>query len=160
MSEMPRKTLLKGETDLAVSDLAEILAAQHMLGKKDEIMRQLRYFTSEGLLKTVGAIHTGSGRSRLYARSTLIKAVVLLRLFQSGATVGLIKDYIAALEDFTSEKYKTKSLLDGCKRLKKPTIYLVIPDGRNKMAAELSEKGSRKIKSDVDYIIIQMGRFL
>jgi hypothetical protein len=159
---MPRKTLLKAERDVAVSDLAEVLATKHMLGEKDEIMRQLRYFTSEGLLKTVGAIHTGSGRRRLYAQSALIKAVVLLRLFQSGATVGLIKDYIAALEDFTLDKYKTTNLLDACKHLKRPTIYLVIPDKRYKMAAGLFEKGAAatKVNSNVDYITIQMGRFL
>jgi hypothetical protein len=147
----------------SVSDLAEILANQHKLGKKDELMRQLRYFTSEGLLETVGAIHTGSGRKRHYSQDTLIKAVVLSRLFQSGATIGLMKAYISALEDFIQQEYKTKNLLVACRMLERPTIYLALPDERYKIAkASLFDwKDAVEIFTpNVDFIAIQIDRFL
>jgi hypothetical protein len=147
----------------SVSDLAAILANQHKLGKKDELMRQLRYFTSEGLLETVGEIHTGSGRKRQYSQESLVKAVVLSRLYQSGATVGLMKGYIGALEDFIQREYETKNLLVACRMVERPTIYLALPDERYKIAkASLFDwKDAVKIfKPNVDFIAIQIGRFL
>jgi hypothetical protein len=147
----------------SVSDLAQILAMQHKLGKKDELMRQLRYFTSEGLLETIGEIHTGSGRKRHYSQDTLIKAVVLSRLFQSGATVGLMKAYMNALEEFVQRRYKTKSLLIACRTLERPTIYLALADERYKIA-EVGlfgwEEAVKTFKPDVDFIAIQIARFL
>ena len=156
--------MLEAERNLTVSDLAEILATQHQLGEKDVIMRQLRYFTAERLLETVGPIHTGSGRSRLYSESALIKAVVLLRLFQSGATVGLMKEYISALQKFTVRVFKTKDLRVACRGLQKPTIFLILPDLRHKIgvAGRLIEwdYAVASIKPNIDFIAIQIARFL
>jgi hypothetical protein len=156
--------LPEAESNLAVSDLAEILATQHKLGEKGEIMRQLRYFTAEGLLETVGSLHTGSGRKRVYSASAVIRAVVLLRLFQSGATVGLMKDYMAALEKFTSRRYKTKDLQVACRGLIRPTIFLILPDRRYKIgvAGRLLawKKGVAEVPLDIDFIAIQIARFL
>lgn len=151
------------ENGLSVSDLADALATKHKLGDRDEIMRRLRYFTSESLLETVGSVHTGSGRKRLYPASALIKSVVLLRLFQSGATVGVMKAYMTALEGFTMKKYKTKDLLTACGGVKRPTIFLVLPDQRySRTRARLAEWDSAlaTVKPNVDFTIIQIARFL
>jgi hypothetical protein len=152
------------EAERTVSDLAEILATQHRLGERDVIMRQLRYFTAEGLLETVGPIHTGSGRSRLYSESALIKAVVLLRLFQSGATVGLMKKYMTALQKFTVRVFRTNDLRVACRDLNKPTIFLILPDLRYKIgvAGRLMEwdYAVASIKPNIDFIAIQIARFL
>ena len=148
---------------LAVSDLADVLAMRHRLGERDEIMRRLRYFTSEGLLETVGSPHTGSGRKRLYPPSALLKAVVLLRLFQSGATVGVMKSYITALERFTVKVYKTRDLLKACKVLQRPTIFLVLPDQRySRTSARLVEfeKSLKTVKRNADFMVIQIARFV
>ena len=148
----------------AVSDLAEILSTLHKLGDKDLIRRRLRYFTSERLLDTVGAVHTGSGRSRLYSQSAMLKAVVLLRLFQMGATVGLMKEYMEALEEFISRVFNTKDLLVACRRLPKPTIFLILPDLRYKigMAGRLIDwdEAVASLPENIDYITIQIYRFL
>jgi hypothetical protein len=47
-----RKTMPEIEKQLAVSDIAEILANRHKLGDYEEVLRRLRYFTAEGLLET------------------------------------------------------------------------------------------------------------
>lgn len=152
------------EDGASVSDLADALAYQHLLGDRDEIMRRLRYFTGKSLLETVGSLHTGSGRKRVYPPSALIKAVVLLRLFQSGTTVGVMKAYIIALERFTMKAYKTRDLLKVCKRMKRPTIFIVLPDQRySRTRARLFEwecANLKTVKSNVDFTVIQMARFL
>jgi hypothetical protein len=152
------------EKQLAVSDIADILANRHLLGEYEEVLRRLRYFTSEGLLKTVGSLHTGSGRRRLYPPSALITAVVLLRLFELGATVGRMKEYMTALQSFALDHYETKDLLDACKRLKTPTIFLIIPDRHYtmKVAGLLLNRGSalKSIKPNIDVVMIQIERFL
>jgi hypothetical protein len=159
-----RTTMPEVEKHLAVSEIAEILAKQHKLGEYDEVLRRLRYFTSEGLLETVGSLHTGSGRRRLYPPSAMITAVVLLRLFQSGATVGLMKDYMTALQKFTLKSYKTKNLLEACQGLKKPTIFLILPDRRYKIgvAGRLLdwEKALASVRPNIDFTVIQIERFL
>ncbi len=159
---MSKVNLAEAKT-LSVSDLAEVMASQHKLGEKDELTRQLRYFTTEGLLETASAIHTGSGRKRLYSKESLVRAAVLSRLFESGATVGLMKSYMAALDQFNQRKHKTKNLLVACRELKRPTIYLVIPDQRYKIGtAGLFdwEEAVKEFKPNVDFIAIQIGRFL
>jgi DNA-binding transcriptional MerR regulator len=152
------------ERTYAVSDLAEILATQHKLGDKDVIKRRLRYFTSERLLDTVGAVHTGSGRRRLYSQSAMLKAVVLIRLFQMGATVGLMKEYMEALQEFTLRVFNTKDLLVACRGLEKPTIFLILPDLRYKIgvAGRLMEwkYAVASIRPNIDFIAIQIYRFL
>jgi len=155
--------MLSREKGLAVSDLADALAITHKLGDRDEIMRRLRYFTSEGLLETVGSVHTGSGRKRFYPPSALIKSVVLLRLFQSGATVGVVKSYMSALQRFTMKVYKTKDLVKACSGLDRPTIFLVLPDQRySRTTARLAgwDDALKKVKQDADFIVIQIARFL
>jgi hypothetical protein len=148
---------------LAVSDLADALAITHKLGDRDEVMRRLRYFTSEGLLETIGSVHTGSGRKRLYSPSALIKAVVLLRLFQSGATVGVMKLYMSALEGFTMNTYKTRDLVKACGGLNRPTIFLVLPDQRySRTTARLEgwDAALKHVHKDADFMVIQIARFL
>ena len=152
-----------GEKDLAVSGLADALAITHKLGDRDEVMRRLRYFTSEGLLETVGSVHTGSGRKRFYSPSALIKGVVLLRLFQSGATVGVMKSYMSALERFTMKTYETRDLVKACSGLDRPAIFLVLPDHRySRTTARLEgwDDALKHVKENVDFILIQIARFL
>lgn len=148
---------------LAVSDLANVLAITHKLGEREEIMRRLRYFTSEGLLETVGSVHTGSGRKRLYPPSAVMKSVLLLRLFQSGATVGVMKSYASALENFTMKVYKTKDLSKACQGLGRPAIFLILPDQRySRTKARLAEWDTslRRVNRNIDFIVIQIARFL
>jgi len=151
------------EKGLGVSDLADALSIKHKLGHRDEIMRRLRYFTSESLLETIGSVHTGSGRKRLYPPSALIKAVILLRLFQSGATVGVMKNYMSALEKFTKKVYKTSDLLKACDGLERPTVFLVLPDQRySHTTARLAgwDAALKSVKENADFTVIQIARFL
>ena len=74
-----------------------------------------------------------------------------------------MKEYVAALESFTMEMYKTKDLLRACKRLNRPTIFLVLPDQRySRTTARLEEwdSGLNDAKKNVDFIVIQIARFL
>jgi hypothetical protein len=151
------------EKGLSVSDLADALATKHKLGDRDEIMRRVRYFTTEQLLETIGSMHTGSGRKRLYPPSALIKAVVLLRLFQTGATVGMMKSYMKALEAFAMKVYQTKDLLKACEKLVRPTIFIVLPDQRySHTTVRLSsfDAALKHVKPNADFIVIQIARFL
>lgn len=159
---MPKVNSAEDKT-FSVSDLAEIMASKHRLGKKDELTRQLRYFTTEGLLETVSTIHTGSGRKRLYSKESFVRGAILSRLFESGATVGLIKSYMAALDEFNRRKYQTTNLLVACSELQKPTVYLVIPDQRYKIGTVglfSWTEAVKKFSPNVDFIAIQIGRFL
>lgn len=151
------------EEDLSVSDLARVLSIKFRLGGQSELMRQLRYFTMEGLLETVGSVHTGSGRKRLYPPSILIKAVVLLRLSQSGAKVGIMKRHIKALEAFIRHAYGTRDLSDACSGLKHPAVYFELPDQRHGLVrARLVERDGllATVKPNVDFIVIQLARYL
>ena len=151
------------EKGLSVSDMADALATKHKLGDRDEIMRRLRYFTTEQLLETIGSMHTGSGRKRLYPPSALIKAVVLLRLFQTGATVGMMKSYMDTLEAFAMKVYKTKDLVKACEGLDRPTVFVVLPDQRySRTTVRLSgfDAALKRVRANADFMVIQIARFL
>ena len=127
-------------------------------------MRRLRYFTSEGLLVTVGSMHTGSGKKRLYPESALITAVILLRLDEIGATVGKMMDYMSALHKYVQRHYETNDLLDVCRELERPTIVLRVPDRRDNrgVAGRLLgwDDALRSLRPNNDFIVIQVERFL
>ena len=90
------------------------------LGKREEIMRVVRHYTAEGLLETVGAVNTGTGKKRTYPEEALLKAVILLRLNQLGVPIGVIRHLVRGLTKATDRKLSA-SLLEAVRhRLKRP----------------------------------------
>jgi hypothetical protein len=75
-----------------------------------------------------------------------------------------MKEYMTALHSFAQRRYKTKNLLDACKGLKRPTIFLIIPDRLYKIgvAGRLLnwETALKSIKPNIDVVVIQIERFL
>lgn len=116
--------------ELALSELTDRLVRRYKLGDEGEVMRRLRYFTTEGLLETVGSINTGSGKKRLYPASALIAARILLRLDEIGATVGKMRDYLTALRVSVEKQYETKDLDAVCSELERPTVVFSVPSRR------------------------------
>jgi hypothetical protein len=149
---------------LALSDIAENLATRHRLGEYEEVLRRLRYFSAEGLLETVGPTHTGSGKKRLYPQSALIISAILLRLFETCATAGRMKEYMRALHKFVRREYQNKNLLEACLQLKRPTIIITVPDHSHAMSnsGQLLEWPAAldSIKPNTDVVVIQIYRFL
>jgi hypothetical protein len=59
----------------------------------DFVMRQIKHWTNNKLIRTTGTMHSGRGRSRSYAKEELIAAAYLLRLSRYGLTIGQLESF-------------------------------------------------------------------
>ena len=99
---------------LTAAGFARVLSEKHGLGDTTTIFRMVRHLTAQGLLDTVGAVNTGSGRSRLYSSAALVNAAVLLRLHRLGGTVGQMREVVNALKQSLKNDYKTTDIVTVC----------------------------------------------
>ena len=128
------------------------------------IFRLVRHLTAQGLLDTVGAVNTGSGRRRLYSAGARVNAAVLLRLHRLGGTVGLMREAINALKQGLKKDYHTTDIIAACEGMERPTLFIFVPNekGYGKMSVRLKDwsTAAETLNPDKDVFVIQLGRFL
>ncbi len=74
----------------SVSQLAERVAPTTDKAEVARITRQLRHWTLTGVLKPLGATHTGAGRHRRYSGDAVHVAALLIELSNLGLPVGAL----------------------------------------------------------------------
>ncbi len=74
----------------SVSQLAERVAPSADKAEVARITRQLRHWTLTGVLKPLGATHTGAGRHRRYSGDAVHVAALLIELSNLGLPVGVL----------------------------------------------------------------------
>ena len=74
----------------SVSQLAERVAPTADKAEVARITRQLRHWTLTGVLKPLGATHTGAGRHRRYSGDAVHVAALLIELSNLGLPVGVL----------------------------------------------------------------------
>jgi len=86
-----------------VSELADLIGRKRPTGWKTDAVRQLRYWTAEGVLLPEGQKHTGAGRHRRYGAETAYLGAVLLELAEMGIPIGLLKGISRELQAISLE---------------------------------------------------------
>ena len=153
----------RSEELLTAAGIARVLSEKHGLGDTTTIFRLVRHLTAQGLLDTVGAVNTGSGRSRLYSAAALVNAAVLLRLHRLGGTVGQMREVVNALKQSLKKDYKTTDIVTACESLERPTLFIFVPDaGHTKISVRLKDwsEAAETLNPDRDVLVIQIKRFL
>ena len=74
----------------SVSQLAQRVAPTAGKAEVAQITRQLRHWTLTGVLKPLGATHTGAGRHRRYSGDAVHVAALLIELSRLGLPVGVL----------------------------------------------------------------------
>jgi hypothetical protein len=75
--------------DLTLTELVTSVAGSVPRIRRDLVKRRLAHWSSRGVLKPIGQLHVGSGRSRLFDPEQAYIAAVLLRL--PVVTIGRLK---------------------------------------------------------------------
>jgi len=147
---------------LTATAIARILADQHGLGEALLLFRTLRHFTNQGLIDTVGAVNTGSGRSRLYAPAELVHAAILLRLHRLGVTVGFMRETMRALKRNLKDDYGTADIAVAAKDMVRPAIFVFVPDAAHPTPSVRLRPldDAPQLRQERDVVVIQIGRFL
>ena len=147
---------------LTATRIARILSEQHGIGEAHALFRTIRHITNQGLVDTVGAVNTGSGRSRLYTPSALIYVAILLKLHRSGITAGFMRETVKALNLHLKDDHKTRDIIRAAEGMEQVTIFIIIPDGpEGAVSVHLRPWASvSKLSSQRDGIVIHIGRFL
>ena len=142
--------------------LAEELRTRLGLKETASVARMIRHYTNEGLLETVGAVNTGTGRKRLYVEDAVLMAGVLLRFNRLGIPVGIMKELLRVLRKHLSAKHSGRGLLEVCEQMKKPCLFLTIPgdNDRRVFEARILEKDAFVTAPDLDAIVIQLARYV
>jgi hypothetical protein len=151
-----------GDVRLTAAGIARELFVKG-LGGPATALRQVRYFTNEGLLKPEGLVNTGSGRKRMYRPGAVVEAAFFLRLYDLKMTVGMMKQIREALVKDLIARHKTNDIVQACARLDRPTVFVVVPQhNRSLTSVRLLEfdVGVKTIKEETDAVMIQLKRFL
>jgi DNA-binding transcriptional MerR regulator len=130
----------KIEKTYTAAGVAEKLATMMNERAKPEIIRTIRHYAGVALLMPIGAVNTGTGNKRLYPRDAIVRAAVLLWLNRLGIPVGVLRELFAKFEHYLMKKFKTNDLIDICKSLSNPYMFLIVP-----------QDGDPKTK---DYVIV------
>jgi DNA-binding transcriptional MerR regulator len=150
------------DTQYTSTGIAEALAARLGLKAKVDTARMIRHYTSSGLLKTVGAVHTGTGRKRVYSEDAVLQAGVLLRLNRLGVPVGVVKEMLAQLRRNLAVRHGNKTLLEVSRAMEDPCLFLVIPDenGSGLQTKILERKKFDEAPAGIDAVVISLAKFL
>ena len=151
-----------GQSQYTSTGIAEALVTRLGLAAKVDVARMIRHYTNGGLLKTVGAVHTGTGRKRVYSEDAVLQAGVLLRLNRLGVPVGVMKEMLTQLRRNLSVNHGNQTLLQVCQTMDDPCLFLVIPDdkGRSLQTKVLERKKFDGAPSDIDAVVISLAKFL
>lgn len=79
--------------ELTTRDLAEQLAGKSSGKDFASALRQVQHWTELDHLGTLGAKNTGTGRSRLYGKNELFKAIILRELVRIGVRVAELEGF-------------------------------------------------------------------
>jgi hypothetical protein len=154
----------ESKEQLTAAGLARCLSDDLGFGDEIAVFRLVRHLTAQGLLETVGAVNTGSGRRRLYERASLSHAAILLKLQRLGAPVGVMREVIGALKRGLRKDRGTSNIINACKGMEQPTLFILVPTDRKhgKVSVHLRDgnDGFEKIYPDSDFFVIRIGRFL
>src|SRR4051794_25494072 len=93
----PRPVGKAPQTQFTAKGIAARLVNLNLGRDEDEIFRMVRHYSNHGLIDTVGAVHTGSGRSRVYSDEAMLLAGILFRLNRLGVPVGVMKELLSGL---------------------------------------------------------------
>jgi hypothetical protein len=96
---------------LTVSELAERITRNRPAEWKTDVVRQIRYWTVEGVLRPDGPKHTGAGRHRRYAAEAVYLGAVVLELAEIRIPVGLLKEISGALQIIAQVRESRKGRL-------------------------------------------------
>jgi DNA-binding transcriptional MerR regulator len=75
---------------LTVAELAEVIVRQVVGERTAPVIRRLRHWTLAGILKPIGAAHSGSGHHRRYSRDSIPIAAVLNWLANRGLSITML----------------------------------------------------------------------
>ena len=119
-------------TTYTVREVAAIISGSNDPKVIDRVVRQIRYWTTEGILKPVGDKHTGSGRSREYNSNEVKKSAVIAELIRHGISLSKLYSFEEYLEELLSDLH----LED------KENFYLVHAEEFGETGADMSIIGS------------------
>ena len=151
------------QTPYTSTAIADELVSRLGMEATTDVARMIRHYTNEGLLETIGAVNTGTGRKRLYKEDAILRGAVLLRLNRLGVPVGVMKELFSALKKHLSAKHHGRDLLEVCHKMQHPCLFLTIPDGvgRKGFGAHVREREAfNTAPITVDAIVIQLARYL
>jgi hypothetical protein len=114
-----------GDVQFTAAGISRILSDDFDLGAQARIFRLVRHFTAEGLLRTIGSVHVGSGKKRSYAQSELAFAALLLRLHRLGCSIAVMKEIVNSLRHWL--KTERSDLAEAARGLSRPIVTIVIP---------------------------------
>ncbi|MBD2747787.1 hypothetical protein IC232_13870 [Microvirga sp. BT688] len=126
------------------------------LGRDADTIRIVRHFTEEGLLQTIGAVNTGKGKKRLYARESLLKAIILLQLNHLGLPIGSIKRLVRGLGETTAAELQTDLVGAVTHTLRHPCLVLPIPGGEGCEQPRLVEVQQAYRRGDQNVLVLDL----
>jgi hypothetical protein len=102
----------------------------------DFLDRQIKHWTSNDLLRTVGSKHTGTGRSRSYSEEEIFSAAYLHELSKYGVTIGNLKRFRKNYDGWMKDSEYKDKLLGGTDKLGRHgyVVYYGISDNPNSSA--------------------------
>jgi len=97
----------------SVKEVAMRLSSSHRDEDIAFLMRQIKHWTNNDLLHTVGTKHIGTGRSREYSKEELIAAAYLQELAKYGLTIASLMAFRNFYNKRMKEEESKKALLGG-----------------------------------------------
>ena len=79
--------------DFTLKEMASLLVEAGAPDGVSKIMRRIRHWTNEDVLKTIGQKHTGTGISRRYSHHELEKTAVLIEAARYGLSINLLWNF-------------------------------------------------------------------
>ena len=142
--------------------LARELSRRLRLNNEATLARTLRHYTNQGLLKTAGVLHTGTGRSRIYDRDALLRATVLMVLNRLQIPIGALKELLSALDRHLTNTHSGRSLTEVTGGLEDPCVFFEIPmDATGQTTARILPKAKfHSAPADRQLIVIQLENLL
>tara|TARA_B100000780_G_scaffold262761_1_gene216161 strand:- start:1693 stop:2217 length:525 start_codon:yes stop_codon:yes gene_type:complete len=92
------------EVTYTVRQLATTITGSQDEKVIEKAVRQIRYWTTENILKPLGKKHGGSGVHRLYSENEMYKAVLIAEMVRHGISVTQIAELEDIIEDFYDDE--------------------------------------------------------
>ena len=80
--------------ELTISDLADRIAPGADLERQGWLAQRIKYWTTEGILRTIGSRSTGRGRYRQYSETAVYEAALLVELQKYGLPLNLMRSAV------------------------------------------------------------------
>lgn len=109
------------EATYTVRQLAEIISGSPDEKVIEKAVRQIRYWTTENIIKPIGKKHSGSGVHRLYTENEMYKAALVLEMVRHGISATKIMHLEELLESFGEDEIE--AINDGSQKRAAYFIY-------------------------------------